>query len=794
MSGGTTVSPATSHQPRIWNVPLGRNLNFTGRENLLIDLSAKLHANHAAALTQTQAIHGLGGVGKTQIALEYAYRHAHEYELVWWVHAEQPATMIEDLTRLARELDLAEKDARDQSLVVQAVCRALRDRDRWLLVFDNAISPEELHGLLPEGNGHILITSRHHAWRSVAGPLPVETMERDEAIAFLLKRTGQTDRDAANKLADALGDLPLALEQAGAFIEDKLLALSEYLPLFTARRQELLKTNKPIDYPDTVATTWNLSFDQVEKESAAASELLNLCAFFAPDDIPLDVLKGGARHLSGLLAQAMADKLELSKGIAPLLRFSLMTRAGSMVSVHRLVQAVARDRMVDPERRHYAEAAAQIVNDAFPKGSNDVRIWDVCAQLLPHSLAATDHASALDVAPAATGHVLNECAVYLRARGQFRDAKQLYEQALKINEAIYGPDHATVATSVNNLGMVLQDLGDLPGAKDCFERALEIGEAARGPDDPHVAIWLSNLGVAMEDLGDFAGAKTCLERALRVDEAAYGPDHPDVAIRVNNLGNVLQDLGDLAGAEACFERALKIDEAAYGPDHPNVAATVNNLGAVLRALGDLACAKAYFERALKIDETAYGADHPNVATTVSNLGSVLRDLGDLAGAKACGERALKITEVAYGPDHPDVAIRVSNLGNVLQDLGDLAGAKAYFERAMKIDEAAYSPDHPTVATIVNNLGSVLQDLGDLAGAKACYERALKIDEAAHGSDHPNVAIGVNNLGGVLQGLGDLAGARNCYDRALAILRKFFDENHPNVRTVKDNLDSLGSRS
>ncbi len=667
------MSPAPTPQwPRIWNIPLNRNPNFTGRDKLLNDLHSELHSDRAAALTQTQAIHGLGGIGKTQIAAEYAYRHASEYDIVWWVHAEQATALAEELAGLARMLDLPQKDARDQSVVIQAVHGALRQREKWLVVFDNATGPTELHDFLPQGPGHVIITSRHYAWRGVACPLWVEAMEPVEAIDFLLKRTGQTDRDAAGKLAEALGDLPLALEQAGAYIEERRMPMADYLTLFAARRKELLELNRPLDYPATVATTWVLSFEQVEKESAAASALMNLCAFFAPDDIPLELIRNGNKHLPAALGQAVADELELSKANAALLRFSLISRIDETISVHRLVQAVTRDRLDEPERKQHAQVAAQIVNDAFPGGdiTTNPACWSRCARLLPHALAVAEHATELGVAAKPTARILNQSGLYLKTRARFTDAKACFERALKIDEATYGPDHPEVAKAANNLGSVLQDMGDL------------------------------------------AGAKACYERALKIDEASYGPDHPEVAKAVNNLGSVLQDMGDLPGAKACYERALKIDEASYGPDHPEVATDVNNLGSVLRATGDLPGAKACFDRALKINEASYGPDHPSVASYVNNLGSVLQDLGDLPGAKACFDRALKIDEASYGPDHPTVAIRVNNLGGVLQDLGDLPGAKACYERALLILRKYFGDDHPNVETVRGNLeslGSVEQE-------------------------------------------------------------------------------------
>ena len=733
--------------PPIWNISHRRNPNFTGRADLLEAIEKALASGQRAALTQVIA--GLGGVGKTQLAVEYAYRHAAQYQAVWWLRAEQPATLAADYAGLAAPLNLPEKDAADQRDIVRAVQSWLGRNPGWLLILDNAPDAASIREYFPQGDcGHVLITSRDPNWRGTAPVVSVKVMQRTESVEFLCKRTGQADEQGAGELAKELGDLPLALEQAGAYIEEKSQSFAGYLELFRVHHQTLLERGKPTtDYPATVATTWLISFEAA-KATPGATDLLSLLAFFAPDDIPIEMVKTSEalKNLGGL---------EWQEALAALRRYSLIEVRGETVSVHRLVQAVARDQLSDDDRRRWAEAAVQIMDDAFPSGENDpsdVRTWPTCARLLPHALAAAEHAEAMQVAPQATGRLLNQVGLYLKGRAELRQAKAALERALRMDQAAYGPDHPAVATRVNNLGMVLKDMGDL------------------------------------------AGARAHLERALRIDEAAYGPDHPKVAIRVNNLGLVLKDLGDLAGAGAHFERALRIDEAAYGPDHPAMATDVNNLGSVLWAMGDLTGARTCFERALRIDEAAFGPDHPNVATLVNNLGSVLQDMGDLAGARAHYERALRIDEAAFGPDHPDVATLVNNLGGVLQDMGDLAGARAHFERALRIDETAFGPDHPEVATDVNNLGGVLQDMGDLAGAQAHFERALRIDEAAFGPDHPNVARDVNNLGMVLKDMGDLAGARAHYERALRICRQFLGEEHPKTVTVRNNLAALDEQA
>jgi len=563
--------------PLIWNIPHNRNPNFTGREEYLTRLKDMLNSGQHAALTQ--AIHGLGGVGKTQLALEYAYRNIVEYEIVWWIRSEETTTLASDYAALARELKLPEKDEADQNVVNAAVKRWLETHPAWLLVFDNVQKPEDINKYVPHGSaGHILVTSRNPSWRGTATPLDVHVLKRSESIDFLLKRTGYTDEASAGALAEALGDLPLALEQAGAYMESKGRSLSDYMDMFTEHKNRLLNKVKPsTDYPDTVATTWDLAFQEVQQASPEGADLLYLFAYLAPDDIPIELMTQGAQYLPEPLAAAVPNPLDFDEAIEPLLCYSLVEKTGETLSVHRLVQAVIRDRLAENEKKKWAEAAVNIVNNGFMGNSNDVRNWPACVPLLPHALVAAEYAETHQVALESTRRLLNESGLFLRSRAQFTEAKKNYERALAIGEASYGPDHPDVAIVVNNLGGVLRDLIDMEGAKKNFERALAIGKSAYGPDHPHVAIYVNNLGRVLQDLGDMEGAKKNFERALAIDEAAYGPDHPTVAIRVNNLGSVLQDLGDLQGAKKNFERALAIFTKFLGEDHPNTVTVRDNI-------------------------------------------------------------------------------------------------------------------------------------------------------------------------------------------------------------------------
>ncbi len=479
--------------PAIWHVPHNRNPNFTGRAKLLADLREALTSRQPGVLTQV--LSGMGGVGKTQLAVEYAYRHAGDYSLVWWVRAEEPAQLAGDYARLAVELDLPQKAAPEQKVAIQAARRRLADLTSWLLIFDNALDPAEVREYVPQGgSGHVLVTSRNPNWLSLAAPVAVKVLDRDESVRFLLKRTRQQDQAAAGAVADALGNLPLALEHAGAYVEATGSSLSGYLDLFRAHQTALFTSAPtPLDYHATVTATWQISLGQVRKASAAAADLMNLCAFIAPDDIPKELLSQGAQHLPEPLAAAIADIGDFDKAIAALRRYSLIEVDRDALSVHRLVQAVVRNRLSEDDRKAWIAAAVRLVNGAFPFESDDVRTWPQSSRLLPHALAAAGFAEPLKVAPEAAGRVLNQAGMYLRGRAEFAEARAAFERALKIREATYGPSHPTVATGVNNLGGVLEEQGDLAGARAHCERALEIFRRFLGDDHPRTVTARDNL-------------------------------------------------------------------------------------------------------------------------------------------------------------------------------------------------------------------------------------------------------------------------------------------------------------
>ena len=683
--------------PAVSNLP-PRNRNFSGRDGLMERIHGDLQTASAAAVVPTEAVHGLGGIGKTELATEYAHRFGSDYDITWWIPAEQPTAASAALAALARKLGVPE--AADSSQMVDALFDALRARDRWLLIYDNAERPDQLNGLLPPaGGGHVLVTSRWQAWGRRATPLRLGVLTRPESVAFLQHRVGADDPAGFDAVADLLGDLPLALEEAAAYLEEAQVGVQDYLTLLKGRSRELFALHGPATDQEAdhrrVGTVWSLSLDRVRREEPAAEALLNLCAFLAPD-LPRGLPTESPEVLPGDLRAAVADPLAYNRILTAMGRYSLAALTPTTAGLHRLVQAVIRARLDQDTERVWAVTAVNLVRARFPNDSWEITTWAACERLLPQVLAVTGHAERLEVAGEAAGWLLDRASNYLRERGQYRQAKRLAERAVTVTESVLGLDDPVVASRRDDLGRVLKAMGDLKGARAQYERVMRISEVALAPDHHNVGVWRGALGNVLRDLGDLDGARTEFEAALRIGEAALGPDHREIGIRRSNLGGVLRALGDLAGARTQMEAALRISEAALGPDHREIGIRRSNLGSVLRDLGDLDGARTEFERALRIGEAALGPDHPDIGILRNNLGLVLRALGDLAGARTQLEAALRISEAALGPDHPDIGIWRSNLGLVLEDLGDLAGARTQLEAALRIGEATLGPDHPDI--------------------------------------------------------------------------------------------------
>ncbi|MFN9245144.1 MAG: tetratricopeptide repeat protein, partial [Cyanobacteriota bacterium] len=609
------------------------------------------------------ALIGQGGVGKTRLAIEHAWRHLGRCNAVFLIRAGSVEALHRNLAGLCggNALDLPAQSAIEEAVQRQAVLHWLQANPGWLLIVDNVDTSEaaaEIESLLPQlSGGQVVLTTRLRNWSAAVKGLEVDVLEPGDARDFLLERTADRRRKAGDDITtaleiatDDLGGLALALEQAGAYVSQRRLSLGDYRSQWQSNREAVLRWLDPrlMQYDQSLATTWLTSYQQVDPP---ARTLLRRLAWFSTEPIPESLLEVELPP-KGLIGQfAAIGRSILGKKEAPdwksalemLERFSLLNRSSEAptLSLHRLVQEAAR--LWQQQRKHpepnELKSALGWLNGAFVGDPQDVRSWAVLDPLAPHAEAVAGFADASGISePTARLWSLLGQLQYIKA--SFGEAEPLMRRALAIDAAHYGPSHPNVAIDLNNLAQLLQATNRLAEAEPLMRSALSIDQASYGPDHPNVARDLNNLAQLLQATNRLAETEPLMRRALAIDEASYGPDHPTVAIRLNNLAQLLHDTNRLAEAEPLYRRALAIDQASYGNDHPNVARHLNNLAQLLQATNRLAEAEPLMRRALAIDEASYGPNHPKVASDLNNLAQLLQATARLAEAEPLMRRTL----------------------------------------------------------------------------------------------------------------------------------------------------------
>jgi tetratricopeptide (TPR) repeat protein len=565
-----------------------------------------------------------------------------------------------------------------------------------LLLLDNADDLDIVNAFIPSGkNGHVILTTRAQAIGEMARLIEVPEMRTEEGAFFLLRRSkyivkdvsldvaSEIDQAKAKEIAALLGGLPLALSQAGAYIEETRCGLLGYLNLYRDRARELLgRSGATGSKHPPVATTWALSFEKIEKANPAAAELIRFCAFLHPDGIPEEVFSKGAAELGPVLGPVGGDPFALNDAIAEILKYSLFRRdlnAGSL-EIHRLVQTVLKQAMDEATRRLWAERAVRSVNRAFPFG--DFATWAGCERLLPQAYACAGLINYWNFEFAESAQLLNRTGFYLCERGRYTDAEPLYDRALVIREKTLNPDHPHLANSLSNLADLYYTQGRYAKAEAFYERALAIREKALGSEHRDVAEILNNLAMLCEDQGRHAQAETLYKRALAILEDCS--EDRDVAKIPINLAALYDKQGRYAQAEPLYQRALLILEEVLPPDHPDRANCLNNLGRFYANQGQYPKAEPLYRQALAIREKTMGPEHPVVASSLKNLVGIYANKDQHEKVEPLYQRALAILEKTLGPEHPYVANSLKNYALCLQGMGRSQEAEPLEARARAI--------------------------------------------------------------------------------------------------------------
>jgi len=675
----TVPVPSAPQSPRVWNVPSTRNPFFTGREPLLDLLHKRLSTARTAALIQHQALYGLGGIGKTQTAAEYAYRYGDEYTHVCWLYAANREALIADCVSLAALLDLPEMDGQDQQQIVAAVKRWLATHEGWLLIMDNADDLPLAQEFLPTSHkGYILYTTRAQAAGAIAASIEVEQLNVQEGTVLLLLWSKLLDRDtpleqvqaadraAAERIVREMDGLPLALVQAGAYVEETGCSLTDYLSLYATHRKGLLARRSRLfrDYPETVYTTWSLSFQQVEQESPAAADVLRLCAFLAADAIPEELLMRGAAALGATPGAVVTDPFELNDVLEVLRRYSLVRRDASthMLSIHRLVQAVLKESMDQESQRLWADRTVRVVNAAFPEGN-----YGAVTQYqyyLPHVQECATLITQYHLHFPEAAQLLHHAGAYQYFHGFYPQSQTFHELALDIREKVFG-EHPDVAESLNSLAMLARLREDYELAEKFHQQALVIREKALGPQHPATAVSLNNLGVLYRSQGKYEQAEPLLQQALSIREQLLGSDHLDTLYTIINLAKLYAEQHKHEQAERLLKQTQVTGERVLGPDGPFIAQNLHLLARLYYEQGDYEQAEPLWKRSLAILEKTLGPEHPSTAERLNDLAELSLAQGHYAQAQSLCQRAVNICEKRLGLEHPDTIAYRKHLTTII---------------------------------------------------------------------------------------------------------------------------------
>jgi tetratricopeptide (TPR) repeat protein/transcriptional regulator with XRE-family HTH domain len=749
--------PEPVPEPALWTVPHTRNPHFTGRESYLEQIihlfsqTARELLTDQVRVPQAYVLKGLGGIGKTQIAVEYAYR-AHEqkrYVHTLWIMAASQESILTSFTALADLLPAlpSRGETNQQKLVTMVIKWLERCPQPWLLIVDNADNPSLVHPYLPRlGNGCILLTTRASAVNLFATSLEVDNMSITEATTFLLRRADRnwtdlspTEREKTTQHVVALAQFPLALDQAGAYIEETRCRFSTYFQLYQESRQRLLarRGTQITHYPESVATTWSLAFESIEQVNQAAAELLQLCTFCVPDSIPEELLIKGAPHWPPLLKEAVTDLFRFNQIMETLLTFSLVKRQieDSSLSLHRLVQAIQMERMSALKQRQWAERLVGVVNTLFPSGRN-AETWHQCRRYLTYVEVCSSLIEQWKLISPEAGRLLHQAGIYANIHAQYAQAEQWLTQACAIHQQVQGTEHPQVAESLNSLAMLYQTLGRYEEAEPLFLRALSIGEHQLGTEHPAIASYLNSLGMMYKSRGRYEEAEPLFLRALSIGEHQWGAEHPAIAIYLNNLATIYGLRGRYEEAEPLFLRALSIGEHQLGTEHPRVAGFLTDLAKVYELRGKYEEAEPLFLRALSIGEHQWGTEHPQVAECLHSLARLYTHQGKYEEAEPLLQRALQIQACALSPDHPQVAESLNSLALLSRNQGKDTEAELIYQRVLSIREQHLGQHHPETAQTLHDLAVFREKQGNRGEALIQAQRALAIRSHALGDVHP----------------------------------------------------------
>jgi hypothetical protein len=691
--------------PAVWNVG-PRNPGFVGRDAMLVQLRERLRSGGTAVV---QALHGLGGVGKTQVAIEYAYRYAGAYKLVWWVSAEETSLIGEQYAALATQLDVAPPHV-DTVSAVGALRAYLRGHDRWLLVLDNAESPQKLREWLPAGPGHTVITSRNPSWGELAARVEIDVLSRPESVELIHVSRPGVEEAEADQLAEALGDLPLALAQAAGFLAETGMPVDHYLQLLTTRTEELLDQSPPQSHLHSLAAAIRISTDRLAEVDPAALALVRIGAFLAPEPIPADILTHPIRTVDcdqppelKALTATVTSPVAAHRSLGRVASYGLARITNRGIQLHRLTQAILGDQLPANYTTAYRSYAQALLVAADPGNEREPANWPRWAQILPH-LLATDPATSPtpDLRDLAC-----RAAMYLWSRGDIHLARDLAEYLYRQWRGHLGPDDRHVLEAAGSLVRALTDIGSCPQARQLGEDTLTRCRRVLG-DDHFVTLTVAHhFASCLDDVGAFEQARQLNADTLGRRRRALGNEHILVEQSAQNLGRNLRESGEVETARQLHEDLFAYRRRTHGDDHPSTIKTLTELGLDLRALGQIDEARRLHEDCLVRARRVLGDDHMWTIGFAADLAGDLNALGEHEAARQLSADTLARARRVLGHESHCTIEAANELATALLALGQLEAAHQLSEDTLTRAQRNFV-DHPRVRKAADNLAAARQ--------------------------------------------------------------------------------------
>ena len=764
------VQPAEGIAVPLWGGVPPRNPTFTNR-NEAMDLIRTVLAGNTPedrGGLRSCALQGLGGVGKTSLATEYAHRFRKDYRLIWWVRAEHAASIADDLVRLL--VALTGETNFEQADAFPRLWNKLAGRERWLIVYDNAKDPTTLRELWPSGGkGDVIITSRTDTWAElVDDAITVEVFSREDAVTLLRARVHDDDEPSAAEVADRLGRLPLALVQAAAYVTQTRTTLEHYARLITQQMGDVLATTPPSDYNVPVAITWSMSIAEASAQARGARELLIFWSFLAPEQIPRNMAFFCAPNLPDPLPEIAANRVHYDLAIAALAHYSLLSAGPSYLFVHRLVQLTVRLSLPEAEQRAWATIAVRALSHLFPRNPRDREKWEVCAQLTPHVLVASAHATQLG-SDEPIGDLLMRAGIYNMARDFLHPAADLLHMAVFDYEGAEGAESFQVAVACGELAHVLHRQAKLVEELAVSERAIRIRERLNGTEDPGLVEPLKQLGNAFLELSRLDEATDSYQRALIIVESTHGDDVREALPILSAIAWLNYRKGNYRTALRLCQRQLRIDVSTGSPDLHTTAFIHHGLGTFHHAMGEIDAAIQHQSQSLDMYAVGDGPDSYETLKREEALARHLVERGEITRAIEFVDHALRGLSGIHGDDHPDLGAVLQTRAAAFLAEDRPTEAQADLVRAVEIYEVFFGPDHPYVAHILALLAHAQLTLGEREAAKASIEQARLIVESRYGTDHPSYAETLRVQAFLCRENGDVATAERLIHEAETLI-------------------------